>query len=591
MSAFAQEAIDQSNPDSAWTCLNPGFFTMSQTFTPTFTRMNFAEIHLDPGKGPAVAGDFSLRLLRNGSLVRESERRNIPAVPASDGYFRFSFPDEAFLNTGQQYELQLVNHSQTSYFAWCQSQQDSYTGGSAITSPPGGGSGDFLFRTGMQSIFGPPRAVTHGDGYMVFESALPPPATVAGTNSTSVSSSFFTGVNIEIDEPTHLTRIGGYFASTFGNVFGAVVRATGFASVPNPPDLSGTDVLATTIINPPAAGGDAFGNVDVLLQPGWYGVIFGSGKFGAAGNSGLRGLSAENGSWSPFSIRQSDGQRIFQASNLRIFAEARSAPGTAQARPAFDTTAQEFAGQWILTDGDSSITASRFDFFGDDERALMEFDLGEVPEGATITSVDLRLTPTQLTSGGGSGPRLIFHGYEGNGVASAADAAAPLNEIGATPIISEFAPFYVSLDADYVQSLVDMNATHLGLMVRGENNGHRAFFATWEDGEPHRVPLLTIEFTMPGDYNGDGLVNAGDYENWTAAYGTSGTDLAADGNGDGVVDAADYVVWRRVHSSSGRTGALAEAPAVPEPSGIALLMVAATASALPRTAFREKIGA
>jgi hypothetical protein len=584
--AFAQSAVDQSNPAAAFTCLNAGTYTMSQGFTPTFDRLNFAEIHLTGGSGPAVNGDFSLRLLQNGNLVRESAHVTIPAVSGTSGYFRFPFPDEAFLSPGQQYQLQLVNHSATSYFRWCQSQNDAYAGGSPTVTPSGGGAGDFLFRTGMQSVFGPPQAQTYGDGYSLFESALKPLTPVTSGSSISVSSGFFSGMNFEITQPTRLSRIGAYFTNS-GSVFGAVFRTDGFTGVPNPANLSGSDVVATTLINVPTGGGDASGTVDVTLTPGWYGVLFGSGKFGATSSNGLRDLPESNGFWLPYSVRQSDGQRFFQSGEFRVFAEAKSAPGTAQARPAFDTQAEKFANQWILTDGDTSIVGDRFDFFGTDRRALMEFDLGDVPSGASVTSVTLRLTPNQLTSGGGGGPRLFFHGYAGNGTASAADAAVPLNEIGATPVVTTFDPFEVTLSPTYVQSLLNQGATHLGLMIRGDDNGHRVHFLTWEDGSPDTVPLLTINFKLQGDYDANGIVDAADFGVWRQNYGT--TNAAADGNGNGVVDAADYVLWRKKTTSTPASGAFADAASVPEPPATMLLIAAALVVPLARPAEKRRI--
>lgn len=53
------------------------------------------------------------------------------------------------------------------------------------------------------------------------------------------------------------------------------------------------------------------------------------------------------------------------------------------------------------------------------------------------------------------------------------------------------------------------------------------------------------EGSLPGDYNGDGVVNQPDFGVWSAAFGAAVTPgTGADGNGDGVVDAADYTVWR-----------------------------------------------
>jgi hypothetical protein len=44
---------------------------------------------------------------------------------------------------------------------------------------------------------------------------------------------------------------------------------------------------------------------------------------------------------------------------------------------------------------------------------------------------------------------------------------------------------------------------------------------------------------VPGDYNGNGIVDAADYTVWRDSLGQTGTGLAADGDGNGVVDQAD----------------------------------------------------
>ncbi|WP_145110474.1 hypothetical protein [Botrimarina mediterranea] len=65
---------------------------------------------------------------------------------------------------------------------------------------------------------------------------------------------------------------------------------------------------------------------------------------------------------------------------------------------------------------------------------------------------------------------------------------------------------------------------------------------------------------LQADYNGDLVVDHGDYDVFQMTYGSTGAGLAADGNGDGVVDAADYTVWRDSPELS-----LASMPAITAP--------------------------
>jgi hypothetical protein len=80
----------------------------------------------------------------------------------------------------------------------------------------------------------------------------------------------------------------------------------------------------------------------------------------------------------------------------------------------------------------------------------------------------------------------------------------------------------------------------------------------------------------PGDFNGDGNVDAADHSLWRASFGTqtivSGN--KADGNFDGVVDTADYVVWRKSFGSDASGTNSADA-SVPEPTTSALMGLAA----------------
>ncbi|HEX4415012.1 MAG TPA: hypothetical protein VH107_15355 [Lacipirellulaceae bacterium] len=84
----------------------------------------------------------------------------------------------------------------------------------------------------------------------------------------------------------------------------------------------------------------------------------------------------------------------------------------------------------------------------------------------------------------------------------------------------------------------------------------------------HTIPLslakgmssLSIP-VAPGDYNGDGIVDAADYTVWRDTLGSTG-DLRADGNGDLIIDAGDFDVWRSSFSNSYNFGSTSAASAV-----------------------------
>lgn len=81
--------------------------------------------------------------------------------------------------------------------------------------------------------------------------------------------------------------------------------------------------------------------------------------------------------------------------------------------------------------------------------------------------------------------------------------------------------------------------------------------------------LPSLPFGLPGDYNGDNLVNLADYTVWRDNLGGAESTLMGNGDGSGVVDAGDYTRWKNNFGASAGSGALIaswEASAVPEPS-------------------------
>jgi hypothetical protein len=82
---------------------------------------------------------------------------------------------------------------------------------------------------------------------------------------------------------------------------------------------------------------------------------------------------------------------------------------------------------------------------------------------------------------------------------------------------------------------------------------------------------------IPGDFDGDHMVDGDDLQVWKNSFGATG----ADADGDGDTDGADFLVWQR---QVGATAATAAVAAIPEPASLCLAGLAAAALAAARRA-------
>ena len=116
---------------------------------------------------------------------------------------------------------------------------------------------------------------------IIFQTAIQRPADPGGS---AVFDRQFIGAKFFVNEPTETTRIGGHFTKTL-DVFGALVRLSNAADFPDSADLSTPDVLGAARIlsfGPDfSLGTGVFSqSLSVSLDPGWYALVFGSGRFG-----------------------------------------------------------------------------------------------------------------------------------------------------------------------------------------------------------------------------------------------------------------------------------------------------------------------
>lgn len=104
-------------------------------------------------------------------------------------------------------------------------------------------------------------------------------------------------------------------------------------------------------------------------------------------------------------------------------------------------------------------------------------------------------------------------------------------------------------------------------------SGHSGLFAYTGSARYPYVEFTADNFrsevpsnAIPGDFNGDTLVNGDDLAIWKAAYGQ--TDFG-DANSDDVTDGQDFLIWQRAFTVAA-PGAVTTA-AIPEPISLAML--------------------
>lgn len=156
---------------------------------------------------------------------------------------------------------------------------------------------------------------------IVFESSLLGTYDMTGS---ALSANFWPGWRFEVTHAVHITEVGfNGSMDDHASIFVAIVALTGPNDTPDSPDLRSTDVLANEVRSPgtSSAPRDIDLTYDVVLQPGWYALVVGTGAHGATSNggnvtSGHIPVARAQGS---FTIRQTDGAFILQSGARRFY--------------------------------------------------------------------------------------------------------------------------------------------------------------------------------------------------------------------------------------------------------------------------------
>jgi hypothetical protein len=269
-----------------------------------------------------------------------------------------------------------------------------------------------------------------------------------------------------------------------------------------------------------------------------------------------------------------------------VLNQAPPAEQTIDISPTVDALATLTDGTFVVTDGQNSINTQRIPDIDLDRRGILEFDIGDIPSGSSISAASLTLSVNTITHTETEYPQPLFYGYAGDGAATTADAGETAILLQESDPILGSAIRTFDFDPALFQSTFG-DADFAGLLIVGSENFRQTGFWTSEASGFAMPPTLSITFTPPGgeligDYNKNGVVDAADYALWRETLGQSGHGLAADGNDNDQIDDGDYAVWRaHFGNKSALAATIVSAPrvAVPEPSSTTLWLLSLSAAA------------
>ena len=123
---------------------------------------------------------------------------------------------------------------------------------------------------------------------VLFQSAALAPDPTGGT---SLLSNQWLASRFELASPVQVTSVGGQLIYANGTLFAAIVPLNGPAGLPVGQAFGSTDVLAETTFTAPDTGAGVVEDyqtpLSVTLGPGEYGLVLGSGAFGATGTGAM----------------------------------------------------------------------------------------------------------------------------------------------------------------------------------------------------------------------------------------------------------------------------------------------------------------
>ncbi|QYE35362.1 MULTISPECIES: PEPxxWA-CTERM sorting domain-containing protein [Sphingosinicellaceae] len=181
----------------------------------------------------------------------------------------------------------------------------------------------FGFTRGLVVALGMLAAVP-ADALVIYQSAA-----YSGVDSGEyiLSENNFMGAVFTLGRTTAITGIGAQFGGfPGGNIFGAIVPLSSRAAFPAGKSTDLADIsLGHVVFAVTGATQDLVAPLPLTLSAGTYGVIFGSGQFGATGYAGLGYENTPSGSPTLFRSFFSDDWASFSDTGVRITVEGATA--------------------------------------------------------------------------------------------------------------------------------------------------------------------------------------------------------------------------------------------------------------------------
>ncbi len=278
-------------------------------------------------------------------------------------------------------------------------------------------------------------------------------------------------------------------------------------------------------------------------------------------------------------VEVSSGQRDAGFQTWVDPAPALPEANTVEVRPTFDAVGALTPGAtlWTVTDGTNGIGVQEFGTQADEERAILEFALPRLPEGAEITGARLN-----LDMGGGSGePSIAIHPYVGNGTLDTTDALETSQPAFITGPVRPVGGLIVELTADVIDDAYASGTGFIGFLMQLDNTFRSVIFASLErnlfsisSGED--LPALEIDFTLAavvGDYDNSGQIEQGDLDqvlqNWGQGFASIPGTWINNRPTEGVVDQAELDAV--LQNWGGTAAPNFRGVDVPEPSALSVL--------------------